>query len=267
MTATQADWALSLYRRSVLKQAKVREITSALGDVGGRRCLDLGGDNGIVSYLLREGGGAWVSADVGERNTGSIRALVGRSVCRIDGVHLPFRTRSFDAIVVVDLLEHVADDRGLAAELARIIRPGGLLIVNVPHLKPRSILNRLRHAAGLTDAWHGHVRPGYSAAGLRRLLSPGFRIDRSRTYSRAFTETIDLALNAAYLRRAPSSDASKGTVVTGEDMASQPRGFALLSAAFPLLRVFSALDALLPLQPGYKLIVRAIREGGTGRDA
>ena len=64
--ATPRDWALALYRRSVLKQRKLDEIVRALGVTDGLRCLDLGSDNGVVSLLLRERGGAWASGDLTE---------------------------------------------------------------------------------------------------------------------------------------------------------------------------------------------------------
>ena len=46
-------WALRLFRKSVLKQRKLREIHGLLGPTEGLRCLDLGSDNGVVSLLLR----------------------------------------------------------------------------------------------------------------------------------------------------------------------------------------------------------------------
>jgi ubiquinone/menaquinone biosynthesis C-methylase UbiE len=102
----------------------------------------------------------------------SIREVVGSDVVRCDGAHLPFPDASFDRVVIVDFLEHVPGDRDFVAEVRRILRPGGRLLVNVPHLKPHSLLNRVRHAAGLTDEKHGHVRPGYSVASLREVLAP-----------------------------------------------------------------------------------------------
>lgn len=45
---------------------------------------------------------------------------------------LPFPDASFDLIVALDVLEHVKDDRAAAAELKRVLRAGGALVVFVP---------------------------------------------------------------------------------------------------------------------------------------
>ena len=88
------EWALALYGRSVLKQRKVSELTRALGPTAGLRCLDLGSDNGVVSLLLRERGGAWASADLTTQAVESIRSLVGSDVHLVDAGRLPFGTPS-----------------------------------------------------------------------------------------------------------------------------------------------------------------------------
>jgi SAM-dependent methyltransferase len=183
-------------------------------------------------------------------------------VHQIDGGVTPFEDAAFDQIVIVDFLEHIPDDLGFARELARILRPGGQVVINVPHLKPRSLLNRLRHAIGLTDQWHGHLRPGYSLDGLRQLLGPAFVIEAAVTYSRVFSELIDTALNGAYLRMQPQASggsSSKGTVITEGDMRKHRKQFVVLSAVYPLMWIVAKLDALLWFTPGYKLIVSARR--------
>ncbi|HEY7480375.1 MAG TPA: class I SAM-dependent methyltransferase [Gemmatimonadales bacterium] len=256
-----AEWALALFGKSVLKQAKFRRISALMDDPVGQRCLDIGADNGVISLLLRRRGGRWASADLDEHTVASIRELVGEDVHRLEGARTPFPAESFDQVVVVDYLEHIEQDAVFAQELARILKPGGRVIVNVPHLKPRSLLNRFRHAVGLTDEWHGHLRPGYSLEGIRALLGPRFSIERAETYSKAFSELVDTALNGLYLamqrRTSPGAATSKGTVVTQADMREHRRQFVLLSALYPFLWGISRLDALLWLQPGYKLIVKA----------
>lgn len=274
MTAPKASppetaWALALFNRSVLKQAKFRQILARLADPAGKRGLDIGADNGVISYLLRQRGGRWHSADLDERAVMSIRQLVDSDVHQIDGGVTPFEDAAFDQIVVVDFLEHIPDDRGFARELARILKPGGLAIINVPHLKPGSLLNRFRHAIGLTDEWHGHLRPGYSLEGLRRVLGPAFVIEESTTYSGAFSELIDTALNGLYLkvqqRQGAGGSSSKGTVITESDMHKHRKQFVILSALYPVIWSVAKLDALLFFTPGYKLIVSARRVSNAER--
>lgn len=258
----EVDWAVALFDRSVLKQAKLRRIESLLDEPADKINLDIGADNGVISYLLRRRGGEWHSADLDERAVDSIRQLVGDNVYRLEGAQTPFPDQTFDQVVVVDYLEHILDDRGFARELERILKPGGRVIINVPNLKPGSLLTRLRHAIGLTDEWHGHVRPGYDLEGLRALLGSGFVIERSITYSRTFSELIDTGLNGLYLRlqkkAAPAS--RKGTVVTQSDLHRHRKQFVLLSVLYPLLWLVAKLDALLWFRPGYKLIVQARRQ-------
>jgi SAM-dependent methyltransferase len=257
-----ADWAVKLFNRSVLKQAKYREIVRAIGDTRGRACLDIGGDNGVISYLLRQRGGEWASADLDPLTVAAIRELVGDHVHQIDGRSLPFADASLDLVVIVDFLEHIEHDAAFVAEIARVLRPGGVVVANVPHVKRRSLLRQVRDAIGLTDAWHGHLRPGYTLDALRALLGSHFAIEASRTYSGSFSMAIDTALNAAFLRlggRKAGRSSGKGTVITGDVVRKNQRQFLLLSLLYPALWAVSRLDHLLFAQQGYMLIVRARR--------
>jgi SAM-dependent methyltransferase len=250
-------WALQLFRKSVLKQRKLAELTESLGPTEGLRCLDLGSDNGVVSLLLRRAGGSWASADLTDEAANSIRALVETDVHRIDSSALPFADASFDRVAVVDMLEHAPDEAAFVRELSRVTRPGGRLIVNTPHLK-HTLLRRLRHAIGQTDEKHGHLRPGYTPAGLRALLeSHGFVWEESRTYSRFFSELVDTAINFG-VERLGKRGSAKGMVVTGADVAKHAKAFRLYSAIYPVVWTFSQLDRLVPAS-GYMLIATAHR--------
>jgi SAM-dependent methyltransferase len=91
----------------------------------------------------------------------------GVAVARGSILTLPFQDASFDLVTSFDVLYHawVTDDRGAVAELARVLRPGGLLLVRVPALRilwgahdvevqsrhryTRAEIGRLLEAAGL----------------------------------------------------------------------------------------------------------------------
>ena len=236
LSAPGTEWALALFDKSVLKQAKLRRILELLEDPRDKSSLDVGADNGVISYLLRQRGGRWCSADLDPRAVASIRQLVGDEVYQLEGAATPFPDRSFDQVVVVDYLEHIPDDRAFARELERILKPGGAVILNVPHLQPGSPLNRFRHLIGLTDAWHGHLRPGYTAEGLAELLGPRFVMERVVTYSRAGSELVDTALNGMYeviRKRRGAAPSSKGTVVTEADLRRHRKPIPPALAALP----------------------------------
>jgi SAM-dependent methyltransferase len=252
------EWALALFRRSVLKQRKLAELTAMLGATEGLRCLDLGSDNGVVSLLLRERGGSWASGDLTDEAVASIRSLVHEDVHKVAGDRLPFPDGAFDRVAVVDMLEHVPDDAAFARELARLVRPGGRLVVNTPHLK-RTALRRLRHRLGQTDEKHGHLRPGYTVELLRELLAPAFEIERHRTYSRFFSEAVDTGLNWGMERLGKKSSA-KGMVVTRDDLARHRKTFRLYGLVYPFVWAATRLDALVPAT-GYMLIAGARRTG------
>jgi SAM-dependent methyltransferase len=263
MSQSDSEWAVALFNRSVLKQAKYRRVLELMDDPSGKTSLDIGADNGVISYLLRQRGGRWYSADLDPRAVASIRQLVGSDVYQLDGSTTPFPDATFDQVLIIDYLEHITDDRSFVRELKRILKPGGRVIINVPHLKPRSLLNRLRHRIGLTDEWHGHLRAGYSLTGLGQLLEPHFSIERATTYSRIFSELVDTLLNGWYVtvrrRKSGTATSKKGTVVTRSDVEKYRKEFLLLSVLYPVLWTLAKMDALLPLQSGYKLIIRARR--------
>ncbi len=262
MSDLEVALALRLFEKSILKQAKFRALDRMIGPVAAdAQCLDLGSDNGVISYLLRQRGGRWSSADLSDRAVAAIRSLVGTNVHKTDGLSLPFADAALDLVVIVDMLEHVRDEAGCLREMHRVLRPGGTLIVNTPHAKPHSLVRALRERIGLTDEWHGHVRPGYTRASLSERFDGSFTVEASESYSKVFSELLDTGLNYAYLRQngAGSEDRAKGTVVTTEDLQKRAKQFRTLARVYPLLRVWASLDRLCVGARGYYLIVRARR--------
>ncbi len=254
--ASSAERRMGPFEKSILKREKFAAIAALLPPLEGARCLDLGGDNGVISAMLRRRGGEWHSADLGEEAVGAIRRLVGERVFRIDGASLPFPPGALDTVVIVDLLEHVRDDRALIAGIHRALRAGGTLIANVPLHRERSLIRRIRNRLGLTDERHGHVRPGYTPEGLRALLAGFFTVTDERRYSGFCTELLDAAINAALKG---GGHGPKGLVVTEADLERNRGKYRLYAALYPFMLAFSRLDRVLPFGGKHKLIVKAVR--------
>ena len=251
------NWPLLLFSKSVLKQNKFRNITECLGDTAQLHCLDIGSDNGVISYLLRQRGGQWKSADLDEQAVCSIRALVEREAFQIDGRRTPFHNSEFDRVVIVDFLEHIHTDKEFIDELYRITKSGGEIIINVPHVK-NSLLRKFRLAIGQTDEKHGHVRPGYTVARLTDLLQGKYTILSHKTYSRFFAECIDTLITLAFsLLKRGKATSQKGLIVTGQDLHRHQKIFKVYALLYPIVWLFAKLDTLLFFTNGYMLIVKA----------
>jgi ubiquinone/menaquinone biosynthesis C-methylase UbiE len=253
----EQNWPLLLFNKSVLKQRKLKEIIELIGETDCLHCLDIGSDNGVISYLLRERGGAWKSADLDEQATHSIRELVKHDVFQINGRQTPFEDNEFDRVVIVDFLEHIETDREFIDELFRIIKPGGELIVNVPHIK-NSLLRKFRLAIGQTDEKHGHVRPGYEVDELTALLMGKFKIISDKSYSKFFSECIDTLMTFALdLLKRGETKSQKGRIVTKQDMQRYQKIFRVYSLIYPVVWLLGKLDTVLFWRSGYMLIIKA----------
>lgn len=74
-----------------------------------------------------------------------------------DGKAIPFVNDSFDTVLLLEVLEHVRDPDGVLREIARVLKPGGQLLLSMPFLYP------------LHDAPHDYRR--YTEYGLRHSVA------------------------------------------------------------------------------------------------
>lgn len=90
--------------------------------------LDLGGGTGRVSSPLRRMVGRLVVCDVCERMLAKAREKK-LDVVRARSEALPFPDESFDRVLVVDALHHFADQPAAIGDIARVLKPGGRVVV------------------------------------------------------------------------------------------------------------------------------------------
>lgn len=106
----------------------------------GERVLDVGcgaGTAELILQMLQPGGVRFVGIDiVRERVRDAQRAArangVGAELATADAAALPFAAGTFDAAFAVAVLQHVAEPKRAVQGLARVLRPGGRLVVVEP---------------------------------------------------------------------------------------------------------------------------------------
>lgn len=86
-----------------------------------------------------------------------------------DALHLPARDETFDAVTMLDVLEHLSDDKLALSEIYRVLRPNGVLVLSVP---------AYQHLWSAHDEALHHFRR-YEKAGLTRVLRQnGFQTEK-----------------------------------------------------------------------------------------
>lgn len=91
-----------------------------------------------------------------------------RADASADALHIPFASAVFDDVLATELIEHLPNPDRFLAELARVLREGGILILSAPfmeplHAEPRDYYRFTPHSLRLMLEEHGfcveHIWP------------------------------------------------------------------------------------------------------------
>ena len=113
-----------------------RVVARAVGAGPGQRVLDLAAGTGTSSRTLTGTGARCVACDfslgmlsVGKHRADARQPAAGVSFVAGDALAIPFRDRSFDAVTISFGLRNLADPDAGLAEMLRVTRPGGRLVI------------------------------------------------------------------------------------------------------------------------------------------
>jgi len=174
-----------------------RAIFSRLLDpiANGRRLriLDIGfGTGAMLTFLSRYG--AVIGMDLEAEAIRFARTRCDRPMMLGDISRVPLRSASLDLVTAFDIVEHVDDDAAALAELARLCRPGGYLLLTVP---------AFQFLWGNQDVI-SHHRRRYTLPGLRALVeAAGFRVVRLSYFNALLFPIVAAVRVARRLRNAP----------------------------------------------------------------
>ncbi|MCX7854915.1 MAG: class I SAM-dependent methyltransferase [Anaerolineae bacterium] len=196
-------------------------------DPAGKRVLDVGCGVGMYLAAFRRHTPHVFGVEV-EREWACQAQACAASVVQAVGETLPFADSSFDLTFSHEVLEHVTDDRATLAEMVRVTRPGGRIVLFVPNrlypFETHGVFWRGRYRFGniplvnylpnpLRNRLVPHVR-AYTVGTLRRLLRglpvrvvfrtvifPGYdRLARRRPALARLLQAVTYALERTPLR-------------------------------------------------------------------
>lgn len=170
------------------------------------RALEIGPGSGLYLPALAERFGEVVAADIETAYLQHARTLVAaypNLTLFVDDITRSSLARhGFDLILCTEVIEHIADSRGALAEIHRLLKPGGHLILSTPQrYSPLEVAGRIAFLPGVIDLVRmiyrepvletGHINLMTHAEASRQIERAGFKIierHRSGVYLPLFAE-------------------------------------------------------------------------------
>ena len=157
--------------RHELRERLLLDLFLAAGP--GPKILNVGAGQGSFTQLLEARGFDVVSSDVSPSAVAVLESRVHGDVLQADLTDLPLPDDAFDGVVAGEVLEHIEAEGQALSEAARVLRPGGILVLSVP-----------AHPAwfGASDRWAGHVRRYTRATLTGAIGDAGFVLEGIRPW-------------------------------------------------------------------------------------
>jgi 2-polyprenyl-3-methyl-5-hydroxy-6-metoxy-1,4-benzoquinol methylase len=166
-------------------QARYRAAEGLLPERAVGKVLELGGGTGAFSQRLRDRGYEVAFADLSESNLQRASAA-GFEVHGLDlNFPLPFEDATFEGVTMLEIIEHIVAAEQLLSEVARVLKPGGFVILSTPNFS--FLLNRFRILRGRLSVDEGYHYRFFNPRVLRsRFTDAGLVVEESSHLVPAF---------------------------------------------------------------------------------
>jgi SAM-dependent methyltransferase len=158
---------LDLYGRHL---ARLEHVVGRRG-----RLLDLGCGCGAFLTVARNAAWNVEAVEIGRASAAYARDRLGLTVHRVPLEEAEFPAGAFDAVVMLEVIEHLESPSAALARVARWLRPGGAALISTPNFD--SLYRRL-HGAGwwVVNLEEEHIMLFTEASLTRLLRSRGFEV-------------------------------------------------------------------------------------------
>ncbi len=161
-----------------LYRYKAAELLLPQG-TSGLKVLEIGGGTGEFTRRMIQKGIDVIFLDLNENNIKRVKELYGVNAFQVD-LNLglgEFREALFDGVIILDVIEHIAAAEYLLAEMNRVLKPGGFLILTTPNFA--YFFNRMRIFFGKLSIDEGyHYRFFTMKVLIERLHKSGFKLEK-----------------------------------------------------------------------------------------
>lgn len=161
--------------------------------------LDMGCGRGFYLNMLRYVSecrlvGAELEHEIVEKAQANIGHLPDILLNQANIYQMPYADNTFDAVILSEILEHIDDDVAGLREMLRILKPGGVVAITVPHANYpfwwdpinktlETLFDRHIQHGPLAGIWANHVRL-YTRDALRdAALHAGFAVEEERSFT------------------------------------------------------------------------------------
>lgn len=173
-----------------VERARTRRIVQMLDALPHHRILEVGVGAGNVLDEVPTGTRFGLDLSSSILRDARLRLASRATLLRGDAALLPFRDGAFDRVLSSEVLEHLPDPGAAVAELARVTRPGGIVVISVPNERlidrTKELLSRAhvlgwlsskgyRVPADMKDEWHLHA---FDLETLRSVTAPHLHVQK-----------------------------------------------------------------------------------------
>lgn len=119
----------------VLRSREVGQLMAWAGDLRGKRVLDVAGGDGWWAARATKAGASATCLDIaGAKLARGASLKVSPHLVEADALRMPFKDSTFDVVMSVCAIEHFDDGLTSLREMARVVKPGGVLVMSADAL-------------------------------------------------------------------------------------------------------------------------------------
>jgi SAM-dependent methyltransferase len=232
----------------------------------GDTVLDLGSGAGYFSETICTQVSSTFCLDIALGNLLAIKQRNNRNVFLIhsEAEHLPFSDTAFNKVLCSEVLEHLEGDREALQEIARILQPGGTLVITVPcsELRFPTLIDLLGiKTVHDHEGPEKHCRKGYTIRDISDLLNEaGLLVFHHAYFSHFFSQLLLDSISISHLLVRRIFFRQKAWQWADIQALDSSAVFKVYKIFFPLFLLISKLDNfffLFSRAKGYGLAIEA----------